>query len=198
MTDNHDATPPPPDDGPGRAPGPAQPPPEPGGPTPPPPYGQQPPPYGQQSPPYGTPPPPYGPPGAAPPPYGAPPPGYAGAPASPQDDRTWILIAHYGGALGMLLLWGWGGWIAPLIALGGRGNQSPLVRAHAVEALNFQLTWLVVSLVSFTLAVCGSFLFVPLILLAVPIYPIIVGLIAGTKAMNGEPYRYPLTFRLVK
>jgi hypothetical protein len=100
--------------------------------------------------------------------------------------------------VGTLLLWGWGGWIAPLIALAARGNQSPLVRAHAVEALNFQLTWLVVNIIAFVLAVCGSILIVPLILFAVPVVPIIVGIVAGTKAMNGEPYRYPLTVRMIK
>src|SRR5262245_20339273 len=67
-------------------------------------------------------------------PVGAPIPGYANS-----DEKTWALVAHFGGAAGAFLGAGGGGWIAPLIALVVKGNESPTVRAHAVAALNFQL-----------------------------------------------------------
>jgi uncharacterized Tic20 family protein len=192
MTDNSDATPPP------GAPDPAGTPQTPGSPQTPgtPQTPGSPPPPGYQAPGY-PPPPSYPPPGAG---YGAPPygtPGYGPPGPASSEDRTWVLFAHFGGALGVFLLWGWGGWIAPLIALAGRGNQSPLVRAHAVEALNFQLTWLLADLVALVIAVCGAVFIVPLLLLALPVVPIVFGIIAGVKAMNGEPYRYPLTLRLI-
>src|SRR4051812_29786611 len=100
-----------------------------------------------------TPPPPPPPPGYDPPPasgYGpppspgfqqyptAPPAGYSG-PGSTQDDRTWILIAHFGGAVGAFVGGGLAGWIIPLIAMLAKGNQSPIVRSESVKALNFQL-----------------------------------------------------------
>jgi hypothetical protein len=81
------------------------------------------------------------------------------------------------------------GFLAPLIVLIARPG-SPLVRAHAVEALNFQLTWFVVVLV-LSVVTCGigAIAFV---------FPVIMAIIAGVKAANGEPYRYPLTVRVVK
>src|SRR3954467_15904953 len=69
-----------------------------------------------------------------------PPPGYQ--PYGPtQDDRTWILVGHSGGAAGTFLGGGLAGWIVPLIVLLAKGNQSPIVRAESVKALNFQLLW---------------------------------------------------------
>ena len=135
---------------------------------------------GPGDPPPGTPPgtPPYGTPRYGPPPYGAP--GYGYAPASSADDRTWVLLAHFGAAVL--------GFFAPLIVMLAK-PESPLVRAHAVESLNFQLTWFVVLLV-LTVVTCGvgaiGFLF-----------PVVMAIIAGVKAANGEPFRYPLTVRVV-
>src|SRR5262245_3582499 len=83
-----------------------------------------------------------------------PPPGYPRPPASPQppgyppqahrsvpqpsatpDDTTWALVSHFGGAAGTLI--GIFGWVGPLIAYTTKGTTSPVVRAHAVAALNF-------------------------------------------------------------
>src|SRR5258706_44006 len=63
-------------------------------------------------------------------------------PGGPTQPRA--LVAHFGGAVGMLVTGGVGGWVAPLIVLLAKGNQSPTVRAHAVNALNFQLLWSIV------------------------------------------------------
>ncbi|HEX7746328.1 MAG TPA: DUF4870 domain-containing protein [Micromonosporaceae bacterium] len=129
---------------------------------------------------------------------GQPPAGYAN-----QDDKTWALIAHFGGAAGAFLA-GWLGFLAPLVALLARGKESPTVRAHAVAALNFQLTWIGIS-VAMSLVLCcvtvvtlgfGAFGFG---LLAVPwLVATIFGIVAGVKAIDGELYRYPTSINLVK
>ncbi|HEX6686127.1 MAG TPA: DUF4870 domain-containing protein, partial [Candidatus Limnocylindrales bacterium] len=91
------------------------------------------------------------PPAAPPPPPGG---GYsAGPPISGNvapvgyannEEKTWALIAHFGGAAAALVSGGWLGWVPPLVAMLAKGNESPTVRAHAVAALNFQgLWWLV-------------------------------------------------------
>jgi hypothetical protein len=132
-----------------------------------------------------TPPPP-------PPPGGpaAPPPGYANA-----DDKTWALIAHFGGAAGMFFFFGSGGWIAPLIAMLAKGNQSPTVRAHAVSALNFQLTWSIVGVIGYLTSCIGiGFVLFPI----AGIIGIIFGVIAGVKANEGEQYSYPLAVKMIK
>jgi uncharacterized protein len=164
-------------------------------PAPPPPYGDTPPPA------YGSPPPPSGAGGYGPPPtsgpggYG-PPPGYGpyGAPGAPagyadNDEKTWALIAHFGGIVV--------GFIAPLVALLAKGNESPAVRAHSVEALNFQITWGVATIVASILAVCslGILFFLPMLTWVVVI---VFSIIGGMKASEGVLYRYPMTFRLVK
>ncbi|MGH3426377.1 MAG: DUF4870 domain-containing protein, partial [Mycobacteriales bacterium] len=57
-----------------------------------------------------------------------------------EEDRRWTLISHYGASVLLVLTLGTFGWIAGLLVLFLRGS-SPIVRAHAVESVNFQLTW---------------------------------------------------------
>ena len=146
---------------------------------------------------YGTQPPPYGAnPGYGAPGYGANP-GYgaygAGGPGpvgyANSDEKTWALIAHFGGILV--------GFIAPLVALLAKGNESPTVRAHAVEALNFQITWGIATVIASVVAVCtlGILFFLPMITWIVVI---VFSIIAGMKANEGVLYHYPMTWRLVK
>ncbi|GAB3943304.1 hypothetical protein GCM10027614_31770 [Micromonospora vulcania] len=87
------------------------------------------------------------------------------------------------------------GWIAPLVALLARGNQSPTVRAHAVAALNFQLIWSVVGLVGWVLA-CIVIGFIPVA--AAIILGAVFGILAGIKANEGQLYRYPLSASFIK
>jgi uncharacterized Tic20 family protein len=132
---------------------------------------------------YGPPPgpPPYG--------YGQPPGGPAPAGFANNDERTWALLAHFGGILI--------GFIAPLITLLAKGNESPAVRAHSIEALNFQITWGIATIVASVLAVCtvGILFFLPIVTWIVVI---VFSIIAGLKANEGELYRYPMTWRVVK
>ena len=115
---------------------------------------------------------------------GAPVPGYANS-----DEKTWALIAHFGGIVV--------GFIAPLVALLVKGNESPTVRAHAVEALNFQITWGFVLILTVILGVCsfGILAFLPLIAWIVIV---VFCILAGMKANEGQLYTYPMTLRLVK
>ena len=143
------------------------------------------PPSGYGAPGYGTP--GYGTPGYGAKGYGAPggqPTGYA-----TNDEKTWALISHFGGILV--------GFIAPLVALLAKGNESPTVRAHAVEALNFQITWGILTVVASIVAVCsfGILFFLPMVTWLVVV---IFSIIAGMKANEGVVYRYPMTWRLVK
>jgi uncharacterized protein len=110
-----------------------------------------------------------------------------GSPAPSQDDKTMALIAHIGGIVIPILV--------PLIIMVSKGEQSPWVRAQAVEALNFQIgifiAYVVCSILTF--ACIGALLF-PLVFLAA----IILGIIAGLKVNEGVSYRYPFALRLVK
>ncbi|GAA2354887.1 hypothetical protein GCM10010170_047130 [Dactylosporangium salmoneum] len=104
------------------------------------------------------------------------------------DEKTWALIAHFGGILV--------GFIAPLIALLVKGNESPTVKAHANEALNFQITYGIALIITWIIGACTIILiFVPLLLW---IYVVVMCILGGMKANNGELYRYPATLRLIK
>ncbi|WP_345629483.1 DUF4870 domain-containing protein [Rugosimonospora acidiphila] len=123
------------------------------------------------------------------PPTSPPPLGYATA-----DDKTWALIAHFGGAAGMFIS-GFLGWVAPLIALVNKGNQSPTVRAHAVAALNFHLTWTIVAVVGYiTLCFFIGFIILPIAWLV----GVILGIIGGLRANEGQLYHYPMSISIVK
>jgi uncharacterized Tic20 family protein len=121
---------------------------------------------------------------------GAGPAGYAN-----NDEKTWALVAHFGGALGAFIGGGAGGWIAPLVALIVKGNESPTTRAHAVQALNFQILWSIIAIIGY-ITICifiGIFIAIAAWLIAT-----IFGVIAGVKANNGELYNYPMSIKMVK
>jgi uncharacterized Tic20 family protein len=159
-----------------------QPPPPPGG-YPPPPPPPDPPPYGPGQ---------YGPPQYGPRQYG---PGQYGYGQGSADDRNWILIAHFGGAIGAFVGGTLMGWVAPLVAMVARGNVSPAVRAEAVKALNFHILWGIVGLVGAALICVGIGI---LIAGAAWVIATVLGVIAGVKAANGEPFDYPLTVRFIR
>jgi uncharacterized protein len=139
------------------------------------------------------------PPPATPPPAG----GAAPSPGS-NDDKTWALVAHFGGAAGVLIACGTLGWVAPLIAFLTKGKESPTVRAHALGALNFQITWAIIIVGTSVLIGClsvvtfglGALLYFVIFLLA--LVPIIFGVLAGIKANDGQVYTYPMSLKLVK
>jgi uncharacterized Tic20 family protein len=167
---------------------------------PPPPSGEQyapPPPAGGSygPPPGGYPPPPPPPPGGG---YAPSPGGYQAGPApigyANSDEKTFALVAHFGGAAGALISLGVLGFVGPLIAYLAKGQQSPAVRAHAVAALNFQALW---SIIAFVMALWSwCLLFIPsLIVMALQI---IFGIMAGMKANEGQLYKYPMSVTFLK
>lgn len=84
--------------------------------------------------------------------------------------------------------------LAPLLVLLVKGNESPFVRRHAVESLNFQITSIIVFVAGavLTLVLVGI-----LVLIGWAIFYLVVVIMATVKASNGEEYRYPLTLRLI-
>ncbi len=155
------------------------------------------PPEGQQ-PPAGEPAPPPPPPPAEPPIYQQPAyqqPAYQqAAPAgvlSPSEERTWAGAAHWSIYVATLVGLSF---LGPLLVMLIQGNKSAYVRQHAVESLNFQLSLLIYAIVSgvLVLVLVGIVL-----LLAVGLMWLIFPILATIKASAGEPYRYPLTIRLV-
>ncbi|GAA1478928.1 DUF4870 domain-containing protein [Nocardioides aestuarii] len=129
-------------------------------------------------------------------PYGAP---QQPAPQS-ADDNTWAMAAHIGA---LVAAWFAFGFLAPLVVMLVKAD-SPYVRRHAVESLNFQISILIYgvvgTIVAFVLAIVtlgiGLLVIVP-VAIAAGIAILIVIILATMAASRGEDYRYPLTIRFI-
>lgn len=115
------------------------------------------------------------------------PPAAESSPAASGSERLTALVGHCSGYFLAAL--------GPLAVLLVSGNSSAFVRKHAVEALNFQLTFVVGSIVLWFF----SWLILPIVawvflLLGWMVLP----MIAGAAALFGGSWKYPLTWRPIK
>jgi uncharacterized Tic20 family protein len=169
-----ESTPPPPGEEPGRTTPPPAPAPPPA--PPPPPPSQE----GWPS----TPPP------AAPPPAWSP----AGPPSPAAADanaRQWAMIAHLSALAGLVIGLNW---LGPLIVYLVKKDEHPFIADQSREALNFNLSVFIYIIASAILIIVVIGL---LLLPVVAIAWLVLTIMAAVRANNGEPYRYPLTIRLV-
>jgi uncharacterized Tic20 family protein len=93
-------------------------------------------------------------------------------------DRLLAAVAHASAAVTVF--------VGPLLVWLLCGRRSEFVRRHAAEALNFQLTVLLVVIVTFGL---GGFLYA---------VTWIIAAVAAVIALTGQDFRYPWTLRLIR
>ncbi|MEG3789938.1 DUF4870 domain-containing protein [Lysobacter sp. CCNWLW3] len=107
------------------------------------------------------------------------------------EDRTLALITHLSG----IVL----GFIVPLIIwlINKDKPEKAFLIDQSKEALNFNITLLIVYVVLFVLTIVTLGLASPLSLLVWAV-SLVFFIIAGIKANNGERYRYPVALRLIK
>ena len=116
------------------------------------------------------------------------------APAEPtHEERQFAMFCHFiafvgvvapvvGHIIGTLVLWQL------------KRHDSAYIDYHGKEALNFNITITIAALVSMVLWL----VFIGILLsFAISLFWLIMVIIAGVKANDGEYYRYPLTIRLV-
>lgn len=110
------------------------------------------------------------------------------------EARKWAMLCHFA-AFAWVLAPMVGNVIGPLIAWQLKKDIDPFVDQQGKEALNFQIT------VSIALMICGLLAWMligfPLMLL-VCVAALVLTVIAGVKANDGQAYRYPFVWRLVK
>lgn len=139
-----------------------------------------------------------------------PPPPAAGTQAAPaagplpmleRDARMWAMLLHILSAAAVVLSAGTLAFIVPLIVWLIYRDRSALIDWHGKQNLNLQLTTLIVvlggGLIGLVTLGIGLLLTIPL-MLAYSLYAIIIAIVAGVKANNGEYYRIPLVFTLIK
>jgi uncharacterized Tic20 family protein len=117
-------------------------------------------------------------------------------PSTTADDRSMAMLCHL---LSILT-----GFIGPLILWLVKKDTSPFVNHHGKEALNFQITMLLVSLgiviVSAIVALVtfgmGIFALFP-VFLVLPVLILIAEIMACIAANRGEWHRYPCCIRIL-
>src|SRR5215217_436542 len=117
---------------------------------------------------------------------------------SRQDERTWSVIAHLSVLLALVGLMPFGALLGWLLYK----DRSQKVRFHALQALWYQIAWIVI-LVAYTLVslvlsliIIGIFMYFLLPILA--LIPLIHGCYAAYKVNQGVEYRYPYIADLIE
>ncbi|HEY9499347.1 MAG TPA: DUF4870 domain-containing protein [Terrimesophilobacter sp.] len=122
------------------------------------------------------------------------------APLTPAEDKQWASFAHFGGIL----------WILPsLIIYLVFKDRGALTRQESKEALNWQITFLIVfigwsiiagilgAIFLFSGAWALSWIF-SLIGWLVYLANVVFSILGGVKVNGGGSYRYPVNFRFIK
>jgi uncharacterized protein len=119
------------------------------------------------------------------------------APQPSQDARNWSMLAHLSALVAII---GIPSFVGPLVVWLIRRDSDPISTEHAREALNFNISVLIYGVVAVILAIVtlgvGLLVVIPLAIV-IAILWLVVTIVAAVKASNGEPYRYPITIRLV-
>ena len=121
------------------------------------------------------------------------PPERAEAPSIGSEERTWAVLAHAGGFLGILVPFG--NILGPLLIWAIKKDEHPFVAANGRNAVNFQVTWTIILIVAaLSVFVLIGFILVPLVMLAWLIFVVI----AIVRASENEVYEYPLTIDFIE
>ena len=118
-------------------------------------------------------------------------------PAVASSSTGWAALAHLSALVAIVVGFVF---VGPLIVYLIK-KDDPYVRRHAAEALNFNLSFTLYALIGgfitvVLMLVLVGFLLIP-VLIAAAIAWLVLVIVAGVKANNGEDYRYPLTIRFV-
>lgn len=110
-----------------------------------------------------------------------------------KDEKLWATLCHLSALVGFVLPFG--NIIGPLLFWILKKDQMPLVDTNGKEALNFQINVSIYAILATILV---------LVLIGIPLLfmiafaNLILIIMASVKTSEGTPYRYPLTFRLIK
>lgn len=109
-----------------------------------------------------------------------------------KEERIWALFCHISSFAGYLIPFG--NILAPLIIWILKREESELIDDQGKEAFNFQVSVTLYFIMSIILVI---FLIGIPLLIGLLFFHVIVTIIAGIRANDGEKYRYPLTIRFV-
>jgi len=110
-----------------------------------------------------------------------------------KDERMWGMLCHLSALSGLIIPFG--NLIGPLVVYSLKKDEYTFVADQGKESLNFQISILIYLMISgiAVLLLIGIFF-----LLFVPFIAIILTVLAGVRANDGEYYRYPFCIRFIK
>jgi uncharacterized Tic20 family protein len=119
---------------------------------------------------------------------------------SAQDERTWSIIAHL--SMFLNLVTGFLGPVAALIIWLVYKDRSSKVAFHALQSMWYQIGWLVILAVGWTvttllLVVLIGFVLIP-VMATVSVAPFVHAGYAAYRVSKGDDYRYPFVADLVE
>jgi uncharacterized Tic20 family protein len=115
-------------------------------------------------------------------------------PMSPQEERTWSMVAHLSVLAGLVGLMPFGALIIWLVYK----DRSPRVGFHALQALWYQVAWVVIWVIASIIGVILAVVTLGIgLVLVIPagfvlwLAPLVHGCYAAYKVSQGVDYRYP-------
>src|SRR3712207_680352 len=119
---------------------------------------------------------------------------------SAQDERTWSILAHL--SMFLNLVTGFLGPVAALVIWFVYRDCSPKVAFHALQSMWYQVGWLVILAVGWTvtallLVVLVGFALIP-VMVIVSVVPFVHAGYAAYRVSKGENYRYVFAADLVE
>jgi hypothetical protein len=108
------------------------------------------------------------------------------------EERQYAMFCHFSAFLGLLLPFG--SIIGPLVLWQIKKDESSFIDYHGKEALNFNITMAIVTLMCVLLMLV--FIGFVLIFIAMMVWLVLI-IIAGVKANDGLYYRYPFCIRII-
>lgn len=118
---------------------------------------------------------------------------------SPDDERTWAVLAHVSALVAAILSVGWLSFLGPLIVWAVYKDRSDLVRGSAAGAFNFNVGLWVATIVGwiFFITLIGIPIAI-IIWIVVFIASILYHVLAALAANRGEVYRYPWSITILR
>jgi uncharacterized Tic20 family protein len=114
-------------------------------------------------------------------------------PSQASVERTWGMLCHLIAFAGFVFPFG--NIIGPLIVWQIRRQEFEFVDDQGKESVNFQITVTIAGIIA--AALTFVFIGIPLAI-ALGIFDIVIVIIATIQANNGERYRYPVNWRIIK
>jgi uncharacterized protein len=112
-----------------------------------------------------------------------------------RDVRTWAMWCHLAALSGYVIPFG--NIVGPLVVWQAKKEQMPSIIDHGKEAVNFHISviiYIVGCVVAGFLTFGITFFLIPVI----GIGALVLSVMAGIKANEGNFYKYPLNLRLIK